>query len=170
MPQEGSASRGNGPEPCRSCEDRIIFSIRMLVRALDVLSRKLAADSGVTSPQLACLRHIVTEGTTTTTEIARNVHLSPSTVVGIIDRLEEKGLADRERDKEDRRIVRLTPTEKGRRLVEETPHPVKAMFDTRRARDLTEEDYERIAVALEDIVHILGADINDGELPLNDDL
>lgn len=167
MPQEGPASRGNAPEPCRSCQDRIIFSIRMLVRALDVLSRKLAADSGVTSPQLACLRHIVGEGTTTTTEIARNVHLSPSTVVGIIDRLEEKGLVDRERDKQDRRVVRLTPTDAGRKLAEETPHPVEALFENQSARDLTEEDYERIAVALEDIVRILGTDAEDGELPID---
>jgi DNA-binding MarR family transcriptional regulator len=167
MPQEEPASRGNAPEPCRSCQDRIIFSIRMLVRALDVLSRKLAADSGVTSPQLACLRHIVGEGTTTTTEIARNVHLSPSTVVGIIDRLEEKGLVERERDKHDRRVVRLTPTDAGKKLAEETPHPVEALFDNQSAKELTEEDYERIAVALEDIVRILGTDTQDGEPPVD---
>jgi DNA-binding MarR family transcriptional regulator len=140
----------------------------MLVRALDVLSRKLAADSGVTSPQLACLRHIVREGTTTTTDIARSIHLSPSTVVGIIDRLEEKGLVRRERDRRDRRVVGLTPTERGKQVVAETPHPVKAMFDNQRAKDLTEEDYERIAVALEDVVRVLGGGADEGQQALDD--
>jgi DNA-binding MarR family transcriptional regulator len=140
---------------------RIIHAIRMLARALDILSKKLAADSGVTSPQLVCLRYVVEAGPTTATDIASKVHLSASTVVGIIDRLEEKGLLSRERDTADRRVVFLTATDIGRKLIEETPHPVEAMFDGCDEGALAEDDYERIATALEDIVRVLGAGSED---------
>ena len=148
--------------------ERIIHAIRMLVRALDVLSRKLATSSGVTSPQLACLRYVVSSGQATATDVARNVHLSPSTVVGIIDRLEEKGLVIRERDTGDRRIVHLTATDLGTALVQETPHPVRAMFDDRIENDLTDDDYERIAQSLEDIVHALGATESEPDKPADE--
>jgi len=107
----------------------------------------------------------VNAGTTTVTEVAAHVHLSPSTVVGIIDRLEEKGLVNRERDTTDRRVVTLTATDRGSKLIEETPHPVQALFDDRDDNTLDEDDYDRIATALEDIVSVLGADSDQGDAP-----
>ena len=49
--------------------------------------------------------------------IAQHVQVSPSTVIGILDRLEAKGLIQRERDREDRRLVQVSLTEPGRGLV-----------------------------------------------------
>ena len=160
--------RGDGKDKTgEDSAERIIHAIRMLVRALDVLSRKLASSSGITSPQLACLRQIVRTRPAKATDVATEVHLSPSTVVGIIDRLEEKGLVTRERDTQDRRVVFLTATDLGEAVVKETPHPVRAMFNGRLENDLKEEDYERIAQALEDIVHALGASGGESEKPLD---
>ena len=51
--------------------------------------------------------------------LARHLRLSPPTVTGIVDRLHEAGLVVRVRSATDRRVVEVTPTEKGRQLVAE---------------------------------------------------
>src|SRR5690606_40271887 len=104
---------------------RILSALRRITRAIAVHSRQLAAYSNVTAPQLICLGAIVENGPITATVISREIHVSPSTVVGILDRLEDKGWIKRERGREDRRIVFVTATDAGVQLVQDTPSPVQ---------------------------------------------
>jgi DNA-binding MarR family transcriptional regulator len=152
----GGDGQGRGATGDRSGY-RIVGGIRKLVRALDVLSKRLASEAGVTSPQLLSLQHIARSSSSTATGVAKNIHVSPSTAVGILDRLEDKGLITRHRDRSDRRVVHVTATDVGRALAARTQHPVQTMFEDRAANDLSEGDFERIAEALEDIVRVLGA-------------
>jgi DNA-binding MarR family transcriptional regulator len=162
---------GNGDGRRKTAEEesieRIIHSIRMIVRALDVLSRRLASAVGVTSPQLSCLRYVVENGAATVSEVANAIHLSASTVVGIVDRLEEKELLVRQRDTKDRRVVFLMPTDAGSELMKGTRHPVRAMFEDKESNGLTEKDYERIATALEDIVGALAENEDSERNPIS---
>ena len=66
-------------------------------------SRQLAAKHQITAPQLVSLMAIVEMEPTTAIEVARRVYLGASTMVGVTDRLEAKGLIQRERDSKDRR-------------------------------------------------------------------
>jgi DNA-binding MarR family transcriptional regulator len=143
---------------------RILVSLRRIARTLDIHSRKLASDSNVTSVQLFTLKMLSMEGVDTATEAARRVHLSPSTVVGILDRLEEKGLIERRRDTVDRRVVRVTLTPEGRDLVASTPHPVEDLL-SREYDGLSDEEAARIADSLETLVRVLGAGALDDDTP-----
>jgi DNA-binding MarR family transcriptional regulator len=58
-------------------------------------------------------------GPVTAGGLARHLRLSPPTVTGIVDRLHEAGLVARVRSAIDRRVVEVTPTDKGRQLVAE---------------------------------------------------
>ena len=58
-------------------------------------------------------------GPVTAGGLARHLRLTPPTVTGIVDRLHEAGLVVRVRSDTDRRVVEVTPTEKGRQLVAE---------------------------------------------------
>ena len=49
----------------------------------------------------------------------------PSTVTGIADRLEAKGLAERRRDSRDHRVIHMALTEKGSAVLAETPPPAR---------------------------------------------
>ena len=149
----GSSRRDDKRKP----EDRITNALRRLARALDISSRKLSAETGVTSAQLSCLKTLDIEGVDTATEIARRVHLSPSTVVGVLDRLEDRKYITRERDGRDRRVVRVSLTKEGKELVRKTPHPVTRLLALRRDA-LSAADTVKIADSLEMLVAVLGAD------------
>jgi DNA-binding MarR family transcriptional regulator len=103
---------------------RLFYALRRVAQAVEVDSRRLAKAVNATGPQLVCLRGIVTYEPTTATDISSLVYLSPSTVVGIFDRLESKGLVKRRRDRKDRRVVFVTATDAGRELVARAPHPL----------------------------------------------
>ena len=54
-------------------------------------------------------------------ELSERIRAQNSTVTGIIDRMEREGLVVRERSKEDRRVVHIRLTPKGRKLAEDIP-------------------------------------------------
>ena len=58
-------------------------------------------------------------------KIADEIFLSPSTLVGIIDRLEKQKLVKRQRQKKDRRQVLVAATPKGVELVRQSPSPLQ---------------------------------------------
>jgi DNA-binding MarR family transcriptional regulator len=133
---------------------RILRALRRITRSIALHSRQLSAHSHITAPQLMCLRTIITSGPITATAISREIHVSPSTVVGILDRLEDKGLVLRERGREDRRIVFLTATEAGRALASEAPSPLqKHLADALNA--LPELEQATITLSLERIVALM---------------
>lgn len=138
----------------QSYELRILRALRRITRSVALHSRQLAACSHITGPQLVCLRTVVEKGPMTATAISREVHVSPSTVVGILDRLEDKGLIERERGREDRRIVFITVTDAGRQLVRDTPSPLQQkLADSLKALPASER--ATITSSLERIVGLI---------------
>jgi Transcriptional regulators len=133
---------------------RILRALRRITRAVALHSRQLSAYSNITAPQLVCLRAVVENGPLTTTAISREIHVSPSTVVGILDRLEDKGWVLRQRSREDRRIVMVSATEAGRRLVQETPSPMQQKL-AEALNELPELEQATITLSLERIVALV---------------
>ncbi|MBV6272302.1 MarR family transcriptional regulator [Alcaligenaceae bacterium CGII-47] len=142
----------------QSYELRILRALRRITRSVALHSRQLAACSHITGPQLVCLRTVMQLGPMTATAISREVHVSPSTVVGILDRLEDKGLIVRERGREDRRIVFITVTDAGRQLVRDTPSPLQQkLAESLKALPATER--ATITSSLERIVGLMESDV-----------
>lgn len=136
---------------------RILRALRKITRSIALHSRQLAAGSNITAPQLICLRTVIEKGPLTATAISREMHISPSTVVGILDRLEDKELIVRERGREDRRIVFITATPAGKTLASETPSPLqKQLADA--LNNLPELEQATITLSLERIVRLIDSD------------
>lgn len=142
--------------PAGNYELRILQSLRRIIRAIETHSQSLSQQHQVTGPQLACLLAVRDHGSLTTTKLAQAVFLSPSTVVGIVDRLIEKGLACRERGSQDRRQVLITLTEEGDILVNNAPSPLQETLTTG-LRHLPELEQVSITLALEKVVDLLNA-------------
>ncbi|MBU2644584.1 MarR family transcriptional regulator, partial [bacterium] len=82
----------------------ILQDLRRIMRAVDLYSKQLSIKYAITAPQLVCLLTIVESKMITVAALAKKIHLSPSTVIGILDRLEDKKLIARKRDVKDRRL------------------------------------------------------------------
>lgn len=139
---------------------QIFQSLRRITRAIDVHSRKLKSQFKITAPQLVCLLAVANEGPLTATTIARRVFLSASTVVGILDRLEQRGLVRRIRDQRDRRLVRVSATAEGNQLALTAPPPLQDGL-ARALGQLTEGEQATIADSLSrigDLMEITDAD------------
>jgi DNA-binding MarR family transcriptional regulator len=139
---------------------RIISALRQIARMLDIHSRKLASENAVTSAQLSVLRTLGRSDVGTATEIAARVHSSPSTVVGILDRLQEKNLVTRTRDEDDRRVVTVSLTPAGAELAKNIRHPVEEILSSE-GSGITESETQQIADCLDLLVHALSTELAD---------
>lgn len=70
----------------------------------------------LTPPQIHAVLWLGHDGPLTMGELARRVAITEKTVTGIVDRLERDGHLRRERDEQDRRVVRARLTAQGARL------------------------------------------------------
>jgi DNA-binding MarR family transcriptional regulator len=103
----------------RTQAQEIVAHIRALRRDLLCASAADIARSGLTGPQVSVMAHLVMNGPATVTELARELDTGHSTVSGIVDRLQARGLVQRVQDEADRRYTRIRVTEKVDRYVQD---------------------------------------------------
>jgi DNA-binding MarR family transcriptional regulator len=142
---------------------RILQSVRRIAQCVEHHSKRLTATHKITSPQLVALMAIAQLQPSTLKSIGRAIHLSPSTVVGIVDRLEEKKLVRRERDTRDRRNVYLTVTPEGLKLVNSAPSALPEGFSSALSV-LPENDQHTLVVALEQFATLLEVKVPSDDL------
>ena len=91
--------------------DQILVALRRITRAIDLQSKRLLKETGLTAPQLVVLRALEREGPLPPSKIADRVSLSPATVTTIVERLTRLGLVERRTHPTDGRAkcITLTP-------------------------------------------------------------
>ena len=110
----------------------------------------------LTNDQHYMLRYINRSGTCTSSELADVFEVKKSAITAIINRLWEKGLIQRTRDENDRRVVYLTLTEKGTDLFNKMEERIHKLVESLITKfDETEikqflETYEKINQVLMD--------------------
>jgi DNA-binding MarR family transcriptional regulator len=97
-----------------------------LVHALDVRSKRMAQTLGVTGPQRLVIRIVGLRADQTASEIAATLGMHPSTLTGILSRLEARNALVRITDADDRRRARFRLTAVGRRIDKERRGTVEA--------------------------------------------
>ena len=75
-------------------------------------------EMGLTPERASVLSVLAFGGPRTIGQLARIERVSPPAITRIVDGLEKAGLAERSRDTDDRRVVTVTVTSAGRRLME----------------------------------------------------
>jgi DNA-binding MarR family transcriptional regulator len=108
--------------------DEILVAIRQIIRAIDLHSKKLSKEYGLTGPQLILMRAIQEMGNVTIKELSNQTNVSQATTTTIIDRLELNGYVQRVRSSSDRRKVHANLTEKGQELLNNAPPPLQDNF------------------------------------------
>src|SRR5689334_3765109 len=98
-------------------DDAIVTALRRIIRAIDLHSRDLLQNFGLTAPQLMTLQELSRLGPVPVGVLSAAVHVSQATMTGILDRLEQRTLVLRTRDGVDRRSVTITMTPEGAKLL-----------------------------------------------------
>ena len=140
-----------------STENQIVAAIRRIMRAVDLHSRRLAEEHGLTGPQLATLQAAANLGESSTGALARAVHLSGPTVTGILDRLTKRGLVDRTRNGQDRRSVTVRLTSDGEDVLAAAPSLLQDQFRQELTR-LEEWEQTTILATLQRIAAMMDAE------------
>lgn len=108
-----------------------VLDFMRLIWALDhglqSLSKRMHATVGLTGPQRIALRVLGRRPGISAGALADVLRLHPSTLTGILHRLERRGLVRRMRDPEDGRRARLELTPRGRKLDVPSPGTVEAV-------------------------------------------
>lgn len=105
---------------------RFMRTLWALVHGLDVRSKWMERNLGVTGPQRLVLRVVGATPGIAASAIAVTLDLHPSTLTGILARLERRSLVVREVDKQDRRRSSFKLTAKGQRINKESKGTVEA--------------------------------------------
>ncbi len=138
-------------------QDQVLISLRRIIRATDLHSRRLGKQTGLTTPQLVIIQAIRNLEDPTVSDIAKAVSLSLATVTTILNRLESNDLVHRQRSEVDRRRVIVTLTEAGRELGNKAPKPLQDSFVHRFNKLETWEQFQ-IVTALERIASMMDAE------------
>jgi len=134
----------------------IMDDIRRVFKAVNDQSKRAEHETGITGPQLWTIKVIAESSPINVKDLASRMFVHPATVVGIIDRLEAKGLVTRTRSKGDRRNVDIDLTGSGRELVAGSPEVAQGLL-VKGLKSLSASELENLADCLRKLVKILHA-------------
>ncbi len=122
---------------------------RASLAVTSLLKRELTAAGleGVRPAYLGVLMTLWQEDGLKSRELGRRVCLEPSTMTGLIDRMERQGLVSRVPDPLDRRASRITLTDAGREIKERAEQVVDAAL-AQGLEGLSEHDLEQMKTCL----------------------
>ena len=122
--------------------DSIIISIRKILRSVNLESKRIQKEHGLSIPQLLVLTYLNNqlEFKATHKEVTKYLNLNSSTITGIISRLEKKDYIIRKVNPDDRRVSYIALTALGQKLLQSTP---KLMHE-RLAHKLKEADPSKV--------------------------
>ena len=103
----------------------IMQSLRRIFKAIQDYSQEVSQKFGITGPQLWVLKTLSTNGSLPLGQLSKMMYLHPSTITGVVDRLEKKGYVVRDRVHKDRRVVMVQLTSKGKKTASKAPNPIQ---------------------------------------------
>jgi DNA-binding MarR family transcriptional regulator len=129
---------------------RVIWA---LDHALQSRSKAMASALGVTGPQRFVLRVVEDAPGISSGQLAEYLHLHPSTLTGVLQRLDQRKLLRRKKDPRDARRMQLELTPAGRKVLKNKRTSVEAVVRLAIGR----EKKDQVATALEVLKRITSA-------------
>jgi len=111
--------RSHTPPPEPTPLEGVLNFMRLLWavdHGLQSRSKQMAVNLGVTGPQRLVIRLAARSPHITAGQLAQMLHVHPSTLTGVLQRLESRGILLREQDPADGRRALFRVTSRGRRI------------------------------------------------------
>lgn len=139
------------------CDD-VLSTLRRINRAIELHSKQLIRNYGITSPQLMLLQEISNNAAeyAWSGDLAKSMSLSQATITEMLNRLEKKGYAQRTKSQMDKRRVFITLTDQGKNVLDKAPPLLQERF----LNEMTKlQDWEQTALlaALQRIAFMMEA-------------
>lgn len=134
----------------------ILIKIRKIVRSVNLESKKVQKEYGVSIPQVLCLSFLRQSDNYQSTQgdIRKFLNLNSSTVSGIIHRLEKKGYLARLPKSGDKRVVNIALTSMGDKLLSQIPSLLHEQLSTR-LKKLGDDELKKVEDSLNTIIKLL---------------
>jgi DNA-binding MarR family transcriptional regulator len=137
--------------------DEILVALRRITRAIDLHSKRLQKETGLTTSQLLVMDIISKLGSPSPSTIAREMVLSQATVTSLLDRLAKNQLVVRVKSDLDKRSVTVDLTERGQELVSQAPELLQAGF-LNEFRKLPDWQRHSLIASLQQIAYMMDAE------------
>ena len=149
-------------EGMNSSDRDILADLRRIIRAVNLEGKRVEKTYGVSIPQYLCLRFLneAPNFTASLKEIRAALQLNPSTITGIVQRLEWGGYAARLPKQDDRRKSLIILTERGAAIVRDNPQILHRKLLTR-LQELDDAAYEELQSAFKVIIAFLDVEAVD---------
>lgn len=100
-----------------------VTNIEKHLRKIDYIirrkGREILSNFNITVPQFTALQILINDGNMTIGELSQKMALACSTITDLIDRMEKTELVSRNKDENDKRVVRIKVLPKGYSILEE---------------------------------------------------
>lgn len=135
----------------------VLDNLRRVFKVVHRYSKRAEKVGGMTGPQVWAMTVLAESSPIRVTDLARRMYLHPSTVVGILDRLEQHALVTRTRSEKDHRVVTVSLTAKGRETVSNVPRIAQGLL-LKGLKELPDADLSTVSDGLRQLVGILGVE------------
>jgi DNA-binding MarR family transcriptional regulator len=137
--------------------DEVLVSLRRIMRAIDLHSKHLVEEYGLTGPQLIVLKELTGHRELSVGKLAKAVSLSQATVTGILGRLKKRRLVETHPDQADRRRVLVQATKLGKDTLRGAPSLLQDHF-VAELEKLEEWEQTLILSSLQRVVSMMEAE------------
>lgn len=128
--------------------DLVLLALQRATHAsLQVLGQELV-DLDLTPAELNCLANLADGRGRTVSEVGAAVGIRPTTLTGVLDRLEKRGHITRGVHAGDRRAVRIELTKAGQEVAE-VVHEAMLEFETRALEQFSARDLKKFRTMLQ---------------------
>ncbi|MHB0886413.1 MAG: MarR family winged helix-turn-helix transcriptional regulator [Bacillota bacterium] len=142
-----------------------IVELEELLRQVSIIIRKrgrdILQDFEVTPPQFNALLALDHHGQLTMGELCDHLYLACSTATDLVDRMERNSLIERERDPNDRRVIRLKIKDRGRQIIAEVL-AARRKYLAQVMETVGDEEKGRLIHALEQIYLLMTKNVGPG--------
>ena len=137
----------------------ILIKLRKIIRSINLESKKIQKEFGISIPQLLLLQYLSEQKDykASAKDIKNYINLNASTVSGIIQRLEEKGLVAKLPNSDDKRGMFITLTAKGADLLKESPTTLQEKL-SQRLKKLSPKQIEELYTNIEILTNLMDAE------------
>jgi DNA-binding MarR family transcriptional regulator len=136
-------------------ENQLCFPVYAASRLITREYQPLLDELGITYPQYLVLMILWEKDQLPVNDIAKKLVLNTNTITPLLKRMEQQGLVERRRSKEDERKVLVYLTEKGKQLQEQAARIPEQLVGQLLKGDLKTDDLIRLKEQLTNIIDFL---------------